>query len=326
MGQPGHQAPARILCALCVLCGALSPLAAEPVRVADLSQDGVKLVVDAEPPAIDLGRDFFVTLTLTAPPGAAATLPDLRERFRGFRVAEDFSEAPVSDADGRTTYVTRWRLEPDPCAKGDEKRRYRLAPFVVTAGDVKFVTRGPVLFAPPAPREPVTGGIEIDPKPDAPPFSWKTAGIYAAVSVGVLLVLMVLYYVFRKIRQAVRVYRMSPIERAFYELDKLLRKGLPGRGLYKDFYVELTMVVRRYIERQYGVRAPHLTTDEFLREAGANAKFTETSLAELKVFLESADLVKFAGLEATPEMADGATGKARGYLTADAQQRKEAGK
>ncbi len=117
---------------------------------------------------------------------------------------------------------------------------------------------------------------------------------------------------------------MSPIERALYELDKLLKKGLPGRGFYKDFYVELTMVVRRYIERQHGVRAPNLTTDEFLRAASSNAAFTKASLSELKAFLESADLVKFAGLEATPEMADGATGKAKNYLTADAHQAKDA--
>ncbi len=312
----------RILCALCVLCGSAFPLSAEPVRVADLSQDGIELVMDAEPPAIDLGRDFFVTLTMKTPPGVKASLPDLRERFRGFTVAEDFSEDPVTGADGHTTYVARWRLLPDPCAAGEEKRRYRLAPFVVTAGDVSFFTQ-PVFFAPPEPRGPVAGEIEIDPQPDAPPFSWKMLGLYAVALVGALLVLTILYYVFRKIRQAVRVYRMSPIERALYELEKLLRKGLPGRGLYKDFYVELTMVVRRYIERQYGVRAPHLTTDEFLREAGTNAKFTQSSLAELKVFLESADLVKFAGLEATPEMADGATGKARGYLTTDAQKQKE---
>ena len=115
----------------------------------------------------------------------------------------------------------------------------------------------------------------------------------------------------------VKIHRMSPIERALYELDVLLKKGLPGRGLYKDFYVELTMVVRRYIERRYDVRAPNLTTEEFLRAAQANAAFSPEAIAELKTFLESADMVKFAGVEATPEMADAATGKAKAYLETD---------
>ena len=309
--------------ALCVLCGFIAPLGA--AQVADLSRDDVGVTIDAEPEVVDLARDFYVTVTLTTPRGVTASLQDLRDRFRGFKVAEDFVEEPVTDKDGRTTSVTRWRLEPNPLAEGDERRRYRLAPFVVQVGENSFAT-APVFFAPPATREPVKGELEIDPSRDFPPLSWKLVGICAAVLTGLLLIFALVYFIFRKIKLAVRVHRMSPIERALYELDKLIRKGLPGRGFYKDFYVELTMVVRRYIERQYGVRAPNLTTDEFLRAAGANAEFTQASIAELKTFLESADLVKFAGLEATPEMADGATGKARNYLTTDDRQRKEGAK
>ena len=318
-GHKRHTGLSGLLCVLCVLCGFISPIAAEQVYEDECK--GVGLVVDATPRPVDPARDFYVTITLTAPSGVAVSPIDLRKRFKGFRLAEEFPEIPVKGEDGRTTYVTRWRLVPDPCAAGEEQRRYRLAPFSVT-GDVEFVTQT-IFFEPPPQREPETSQIEVDPKPDAPPLSWERVGFYAAVLAGALLALAVLYFVFRKIRQAVRVYRMSPIERALYELDKLLRKGLPGRGLYKDFYVELTMVVRRYIERRYGVRAPHLTTDEFLREAGSTDRFSPSALAELKAFLESADLVKFAGLEATPEMADGATGKARNYLTTDAKRRKE---
>ena len=102
---------------------------------------------------------------------------------------------------------------------------------------------------------------------------------------------------------------MSPIERAWVELERLLGKGLPGRGRYKDLYVELTMVGRRYIQRKYGIKAPHMTTEEFLREAKPSD--------ELRRFLESADMVKFAGVEATPEMADEATQSARDYLKQD---------
>ena len=152
---------------------------------------------------------------------------------------------------------------------------------------------------------------------DLPPLSWKLVGICAAVLAGLAALAAVLYLVVRKIRLMVRVHRMSPIERALYELEVLLKKGLPGRGFYKDFYVELTMVVRRYIERRHRVRAPNLTTQEFLAAAQDNPAFTAAAVAELRRFLESADMVKFAGVEATPEMADAATGKARGYLETD---------
>lgn len=274
----------------------------------DLGMNGVGLVVESTPERVDVARDFFVTVTLTVPGSLVNkevyALPDLRDRFQGFAVAEDFAEEPLKAQDGTITTVSRWRLVPEPSAK-----KYRLAPFAV--GD--FYTK-PVVFEPPAARETVTGGMEIEPKKDLPPLTWKLVGII----IGALLALAAAVYgVWRLIKftaQKVKEHRMSPIERAWLELERLVKRGLPGRGFYKDFYVELTMVVRRYIARQYGVKAPHLTTTEFVERAIASGRFAQEDIAELKKFFDEADLVKFAGLEATPEMADTATDAARDYL------------
>ena len=276
----------------------------------DLSKNGIALTVTATPDRVDVSRDFEVEVKAVAPAGQTIVMPDLRDRFRGFSIAEDFAEEPVTDADGSTTYVSRWRLVPKPCEKV-----YKLAPFVV--GD--FYT-APVYFEGPLSREPVTGGIEVEPKKDLPPLSWKLVRHCALALAALAALVACVWWVVRRIMQKVREHQMSPIERAMLELDRLLKKGLPGRGRYKDFYVELTMVVRRYIQRRHAVRAPNLTTDEFLRAAAENPAFSREALAELKQFLESADMVKFAGVEATPEMADSATGKAKDYLTADSRQ------
>ena len=286
-------------------------------QMVDLGRDGVDLTVEVEPEVVDVGRDVEVTVRATAPAGRKVRLPDLRDRFGGFQVAEDFAEEPQVDAEGRTTVVTRWSLRPEPLAK-----RYRLAPFVVAVtspeGQVErtFYTRA-VVFNPPAVRAPATGEMEIAPRRDFPSLSWRLVGLGAAALAGLAVLGALVFLVVRRIRLMVKIHRMSPIERALYELDVLLKKGLPGRGFYKDFYVELTMVVRRYIERRHDVRAPNLTTEEFLRAAQANAAFTPEAVAELKTFLESADMVKFAGVEATPEMADAATDRAKSYLEAD---------
>ena len=277
------------------------------VQVADLSRDGIGITVDAEPETVDPGRDFFVTVTVKSPAGQAATLPDLRTRFQGFQVAEDFTEDPLADADGGTTLVSRWRLVPEPMAK-----KYRLAPFVIN----NFYT-APVLFAAPPARETVTGEMEIEPKRDLPPLSWKLVGICGAILAGVLLLAAIAYLVIRKIRMMVRIHRMSPIERAMYELEQLLKKGLPGRGFYKDFYVELTMVVRRYIQRQHGVKAPNLTTEEFFDTVRKTSTFPQSALDELIDFLRKADMVKFAGVEATVQTSDAAVASARAYMTKD---------
>ena len=200
---------------------------------------------------------------------------------------------------------------------------YKIAPFAVTAspklmsarsdeGKYSFVA-GPMVFENPPAREAVTGEMEADPKKDLPPLSWKLVGWCAALLLAAGCALAGAWFLLRYIARRVKEHRMSPIERAWVELDRLLKKGLPGRGRYKDFYVELTMVVRRYVQRKYGIKAPHLTTEEFFEEIGARGMKSE----ELRRFLESADLVKFAGVQATPEMADDATDSARGYLKGD---------
>ena len=47
---------------------------------------------------------------------------------------------------------------------------------------------------------------------------------------------------------------LSPEEMAHMELDKLVASGLAEPDV-KQFYVELTTIVRRYIERTTGIRA-----------------------------------------------------------------------
>lgn len=289
----------------------------------ETSQDGVSLKVESETKQVDPARSVFLRVELAAAADRTAALPDLRDRVVGFSLAEDFAEEPVRAADGSTVQAANWRLVPEPCAKA-----YKIKPFVVKASpkllayqsdDGKFsFVGGPIAFEPPAAREPVTGGIETDPQKDLPPLSWKLVGFIALGLLALAAVVVGLVALVRLIARKVKEHRMSPIERAWVELDRLLKKGLPGRGRYKDFYVELTMVVRRYIQRKYGVKAPHLTTEEFLRD-NRIVELSNARIAELKAFLESADMVKFAGVQATPEMADAATASARGYLKGDAE-------
>ena len=282
-------------------------------------QGGIGLKVESETKVVDPARSVFLTMELKVPHDCTATMPDLRDRVVGFSLVEDFAEEPRKEKDGSTVQVTNWRLVPEPCADV-----YKIKPFVVKGspkiwkaqsdeGKFSFIG-GPIYFENPAAREPVTGGMETDPKKDLPPLSWRLVGWVALVVLVALAILSALVWLARYIARRVKEHRMSPIERAWVELDRLLKKGLPGRGRYKDFYVELTMVVRRYVQRKYGIKAPHLTTEEFLREFGDEGRGMRD---ELRKFLESADMVKFAGVEATPEMADEATDSAKGYLKSD---------
>ena len=273
----------------------------------ETTQGGVDLTVDSETKVIDPAKSVFLTVTMKAKASVKAEMPDLRDRVVGFSLAEDFDEEPKTETDGRVTRVTNWRLVPEPCASV-----YKVKPFAV--GEMIC---GPIYFEPPAAREPVTGKMEVEVSKDLPPLSWKLVGWVALAVFGLASLVLGLWFAIRYVARRVKEHRMSPIERAWVELDRLLKKGLPGRGRYKDFYVELTMVVRRYVQRKYGIRAPHLTTEEFFAELAKSNNQTLEQSNGLRRFLESADMVKFAGVEATPEMADEATDSARGYLKGD---------
>ena len=288
----------------------------------ETSQFGIVFKVETEAKVVDPAQSVFLTMELRTPHDRTAVMPDLRDRVVGFSLVEDFSEEPRKETDGSTVQVTNWRLVPEPCADV-----YKIKPFVVKASPVIWKAQsdegkfsfigGPIYFENPAARDPVTGGMETDPKKDLPPLSWRLVGWAALVLLVALAILAALVWLARYITRRVKEHRMSPIERAWVELDRLLKKGLPGRGRYKDFYVELTMVVRRYVQRQHGVKAPHLTTEEFF-EATRNAPtFPKSTLDELIDFLRKSDMVKFAGVEVTPETAESATDSAKKYIAKD---------
>ena len=298
---------------------------------ADLSHGEVSIKLEATPERVSPAQDLMLTVTVEAPAHLEVTLPDLRDRFAGFSMAEDFATEPVT-ANGRRRQTYRWRLEPEPAAE-----RYRLAPFAVTVTDTSrsqgahspkdsllaspssFATR-PVIFPAECARPPVTGDPEVSPEPVYIPPTARTVALWVVAALGGLAALAAALFGLTRLSRRVREFRMSPVERAMAELQRLLGRNLPARGLYKEFYIELTMVVRRYIERTRGIRAPEQTTQEFLAAAAGHPSFTPEILAQLTAFLESADLVKFAGQEATPAMTDAATANAQAYIRADAQQ------
>ena len=287
------------------------------VTLFSLNQDGIDISIDAETKAVDPAKSVFMTVTTKAKAGVNADVPDLRDRVVGFSLAEDLADEPVTEKDGRIVRRVTWRLDPEPAAAV-----YKVKPFAVGSCVV-----GPVYFDNPPPREPVTGTMEVEPKRMMPPLSWRLVLGVLCLVLGAAAVLLAIWFAIRYISRRVKEHRMSPIERAWVELDRLLKKGLPGRGRYKDFYVELTMVVRRYVQRKYGIKAPHMTTEEFFAELSQSKEQSFEQAGSLRKFLESADMVKFAGVEATPEMADEATDSARGYLKSDdATVKKEAAK
>jgi hypothetical protein len=133
---------------------------------------------------------------------------------------------------------------------------------------------------------PASGPVEL-PEPETGFAVWLLGACGLAAGLALLI------WRQRRRSQRSRTPALSPFELAYLELDELIAGNLAGTDV-KRFYVELTGIVRRYIERTTGVRAPEQTTEEFLHEIAGFATFSSDERDRLRQFLESADLVKYA--------------------------------
>jgi hypothetical protein len=72
-----------------------------------------------------------------------------------------------------------------------------------------------------------------------------------------------------------------------------------------DFIVEVSRILRVYIQGRFGLRAPHRSTEEFLLEATESPQLSPDRQELLGDFLRQCDLVKFARRQAALDRMNG---------------------
>lgn len=91
-------------------------------------------------------------------------------------------------------------------------------------------------------------------------------------------------------------------EVAYERLRILEEKDFIRFGKFKEYYSEISDIARRYLEDRFFLRAPEMTTEEFLIHLRDVGNLLKEHKALLKGFLEDCDMVKFARHE--PAAAD----------------------
>ena len=136
------------------------------------------------------------------------------------------------------------------------------------------------------------------------PYTFDDFRIYIYLILAILAIIgfWIYWFVIRKRKETedAPTYRtLPPFEEAILRLNELDEKLLWQNNKIKEYYSELTEIVRGYIERELKVPALENTTDEVLAmiKDFKNADSIETSketIKKLKDLLREADLVKFA--------------------------------
>lgn len=137
----------------------------------------------------------------------------------------------------------------------------------------------------------------FDPLDERMQFSEILPWILLGVAILLVIGLVLLFY-FRKKKNKpmfslMKTKELTPDEYALFALQKLRDKRLWQQGLVKEYYVELTDVLRLYVSQRFKIDAMEMLSSEIVDYLSK-----ETTIAEdtpsLKELLTTADLVKFA--------------------------------
>lgn len=283
------------------------------------------VVVNPEEPRLsDL---LTVTLTVAAKPNIEIKLPEFRSAFPDLLVRDFQDPLPEISADQKMlvqiyklepmvagelvipSFTIRYRDEQTSSTEDDEPENEESEawPGELVTDELTFTVATMVntdnlsldaikpLAAPIALPEPVT---------PFPLLQW----LVGIVSVVVAIVVGWIWLKKRDVED-----RLSASEIAASELNNLVANQA-AREDVSTFYVQLTAIVRRYIEAVTGVKAAEQTTEEFLREMQDRRLFSSTSKQRLQEFLEASDLIKFAGQTPDSESIEDSIQAARQFI------------
>ena len=289
-----------VLATLVLAVAAVPTPSPAPVETAPPSP--VSVVATASKTEVTVGEAFTIELRATGPAGATFTFP-------GEAATEAFElHAPPPEASAAGSPA------PEPGTRRYDAAVYALGEVEIPPIPVRYrladgtegeAPSGAVLLkvASLLPKDPQAQKL-ADVRGPAP----VAIGRAFWVALGTALVLaaaLVAWLVHRGRRKraplAVAVPVLPPDAEALRALDALAAAGLLARGEYRSFYIRLSTVAKRYLERRLGAPVLEMTTAETLALLRGHAHGGEL-LPVVRDVADAADRIKFAkGQGLSPE-------------------------
>jgi Tfp pilus assembly protein PilN len=250
-----------------------------------------------------MGEQVHVTVTATMKEGAKAEFPVFKptqQLIPGVEVLKSTEQGVKGKENG---YVERQVVY---TLTSFDDTLYYLPPFVVKVDGKAYKSKSLALKV---------IGIEVDtthvekffgPKDvQENPFLWSDWSLLFWLSVLMLVLLAVCYYLYVRLRSGkpvisrIRIIkRLLPHQKAMKEIEQIKADKIQNAEDPKEYYTRLTDTLRKYIEDRYGFNAMEMTSSEIIerleRALSDDAQSADTMKAELRQLFTTADLVKFA--------------------------------
>ena len=139
-------------------------------------------------------------------------------------------------------------------------------------------------------------GVKRELRPIKEPLDFPSRARYVLLGILILLFILSGIVIFRKKKKnSARPVELPPAHQiALQKLSELKARGLIAQGKIKEYYIEISGIIRHYIEDRFKLSAPEMTSEEFLLKAKDAQELSLPRKDLLSDFLLSCDLVKFA--------------------------------
>jgi hypothetical protein len=166
-------------------------------------------------------------------------------------------------------------------------------PVNAAASVAKSLTAKTALTPAVAGSSPVSESVAEDIRDIRQPRHVPAPWFWVVVAAGVAICLAAAVAVWAALRRN-RIFQLSPTEIALQHLEEARRLIDPAHA--REYCFAVSSIIRGYLEKQLRLRAPRLTTEEFLRElVEGPERIAGEQRALLGDFLGHCDLAKFAG-------------------------------
>lgn len=261
---------------------------------ANASNVNVKAAIDSS--FLMIGDQTRIRFEVNQEKGEKVQFPILSDTIvKGIEIVERSKFDTLEQKDGRITVST------DILVTSFDSALYYIPPFQFVAADDTLETNPLSLKVYTLEVDTISKQV-FDIKPVyKPPFNWAKFFIIILIVLSIAALAVFLFFYIKKIRgnkQVEEELKMVPLEKAsviaLRELERIRNEKIWQQGRIKEYYTDVTQVVRQYIEHRFCIQALEMTTDEILQEMRLQRLLEKEVEEKLKQTLLLADLVKFA--------------------------------
>ncbi|MFQ6042303.1 MAG: hypothetical protein ACE5PV_15715 [Candidatus Poribacteria bacterium] len=266
----------------------------KPLFAQEKQGEPITVTTQVDQTTISIGDKIKYTITVEAKPELKVELPQFAENLGGFAI-KDFGQLKPKKRKGWMVYQQWYLLDtyttgsytiPAPVIRYTEadgtKREIKGKEVTVEVKSV--LSEG---------EEPQD--IRDIAEPVKLPVSYTRFILWIVVALVLIAGGVTTLLLLKRRKKAAEEVPKKPAHVIAYEqLEELISSGLIEQRRIEEYYVLLSDTIRAYLENRFGLRAPEMTTEEFLDAVAndSNLKYEHKTL--LSDFLTHCDLVKFA--------------------------------